>query len=223
MARRPRQQSAGRADAAQDSGTIEDRVVDGMMRLLATRSYGSIGLGELAEEAGVSLGELRVAFSGKLAILNAFSKRIDRVVLDGEPAEGDTPRDRVFDVLMRRFDVLAPHKDAIRSIVRAARCDLCLAAFLDRSATRSMKWMLVAAHADRRGILGTVAAKGLVLVGADALRVWLDDDDPGLASTMAALDRGLNRGARAMDLADRICCGLRPRRESGEKPYPAEA
>lgn len=222
MARKPRQQS-GRAGSSQAAGSVEDRVVDGMMRLLASRTFASVGLGEIAEEAAVSLGELRVAFSGKLAILDAFSKRIDRAVLDGEPAEGDTPRDRVFDVMMRRFDVLEPHKSAVRSVVRAARCDLCLAAFLDRSATRSMKWMLVAAQADRRGILGAVAAKGLVLVGADALRVWLDDDDPGLASTMAALDRGLDRGARAMNLADRICCGLRPKRDRGAETRPAEA
>jgi len=221
MAKRPRQQSAGRA-ARQDE-TAKDRAIDALMRLLASRSLGSIGLGEIANEAGISLGELRSAFAGKLPILGAYSERVDRAVLDGGPAEGDTPRDRVFDVLMRRFDALAPHKEAIRNVVRAARCDLCLAAYLDRSATRSMKWMLVAARAERRGLLGVVAVKGLVILNADALRVWLDDDDPGLARTMAALDRGLHRGARAMDVADRICGRLRPfgSRERAARPRPA--
>jgi AcrR family transcriptional regulator len=195
------------------------------MRLLASDSFARIGLTEIAGEAGVSLGELRELFPGKLSILTAFSRRIDRVVLDGGPGDGDTPRDRVFDVLMRRFDALAPHKEAIRNLARAARRDLCLAAFLDGNATRSMKWMLVAARADRPGLLGALAVKGLVLVNAEALRVWLDDDDPGLARTMAALDRSLRRGARAMDFADRICARLRPSasRDRAARPRPADA
>jgi len=218
MAKRPSRQSSRR-----EAGKVEDRIVDALMRLLASHSYARIGLAEIAGEAGVSLGELREAFPGTLSILSAFARRIDRVVLDGGPGEGDTPRDRVFDVLMRRCDALAPHKEAIRNVARAARCDLRLAAFLDRSATRSMKWMLVAARADRPGLLGALAIKGLVLVNAETLRVWLDDDDPGLARTMAALDRGLNRGARAMDFAERVCCRLRPfgSRERGARPRPA--
>jgi len=215
MAKRPSRQSSRR-----DAGKVEDRIVDALMRLLVSHSFARIGLAEIAGEAGVSLGELREAFPGKLSVLAAFVRRIDRVVLDGGPGEGDTPRDRVFDVLMRRFDALAPHKEAIRNVARAARCDLCLAAFLDRSATRSMRWMLVAARADRPGLLGALAVKGLVLVNAETLRVWLDDDDPGLSRTMAALDRGLNRGARAMDFAERVCCRLRPfgSRERAARP-----
>jgi hypothetical protein len=53
---------------------------------------------------------------------------------------------------------------------------------------------------------------------ASVLRTWLSDDDPGLARTMSALDRGLARGQRAVGFVDSICriparlCGLRPRR-----------
>lgn len=216
MARRPQQRSGE---------TEKDRIVDAFMRLLAERSLGRISLAEIAGEASVSVGELRGAFAGKLQILEAFSQRIDQVVLDGGSGEGETARDRVFDVIMRRFDALASYKDAIRNVVLAARCDLCLAAFLDRSATRSMKWMLVAARSDRSGLLGAIAVKGLVLVSAEALRVWLDDDDPGLARTMAALDRGLDRGARTMDCVDRLCHRLRPftRGERAGPERPAEA
>jgi AcrR family transcriptional regulator len=218
MAKKPSRKSSGG-----DGDKAENRIIDALMRLLASHSFARIGLAEIAGEAGASLGELREAFPGKLSILAAFARQIDRVVLDGGPGEGDTPRDRVFDVMMRRFDALAPYKEAIRNVARAARCDLCLAAFLDRNATRSMRWMLVAARADRPGLLGALAVKGLVLVNAETLRVWLDDDDPGLARTMAALDRGLNRGARAMDFADRVCCRLRPfgSRERAARPRPA--
>jgi hypothetical protein len=70
--------------------------------------------------------------------------------------------------------------------------------------------MLVAAGADLSGPIRAVAVEGLVLVNAEALRVFLEDEDPGLAKTMATLDRGLERGARAMNFIDEVCERLRP-------------
>ena len=39
---------------------------------------------------------------------------------------------------------------------------------------------------------------------ASVFGVWLEDDDPGLARTMAALDRRLRRGERAIASFDRV-------------------
>lgn len=220
MAKKARRKPAARSRAARPAaGTPRDSIVDALMALLATRRLGQIGLAEVAEEAGVSLGTLRENYDGKLAILADFRRRIDRVVLDEGPAEGETIRDRLFEVLMRRFDALAPYKDAIRNVARSARCDPCLGRVLHRGGQRSMKWMLVAAGGAPNGIVGLIAVEGLLLVETEALRVWLDDDDPGLAKTMAALDRGLDRGERTMRLINRVCNRFGPvrdRRREGE-------
>jgi AcrR family transcriptional regulator len=180
------------------------------MALLATRDFAKVGLADIAEEAGVSLTSLRESYDGKLAIVADFSRRIDQAVLDGGPAEGETPRDRLFEILMRRFDALGPHKEAVASVGRSARRDLCLARFLHRNSRRSQSWMLVAANADLSGPLRAIAVEGLVCVYTEALRTWLHDDDPGLAKTMATLDRGLERGARAMNFIDEVCERFRP-------------
>jgi hypothetical protein len=61
-------------------------------------------------------------------------------------------------------------------------------------------------------------AQGLALLFASVLRTWTRDDDPGLARTMAALDRALARGQRFSGFLDDLChiparlCRLRPRR-----------
>ena len=47
--------------------------------------------------------------------------------------------------------------------------------------------------------------RSLALLYASVLRTWLDDDDPGLARTLAALDRGLARGARWSGVFDELC------------------
>ena len=63
-------------------------------------------------------------------------------------------------------------------------------------AVRSQTWMLDAAGIDAAGPRGAIRAQGTAALFAGVLRVWVDDDDEGLARTLAALDRALARGQR---------------------------
>ncbi len=65
--------------------------------------------------------------------------------------------------------------------------------------------MLAAANIDSSGMQGCVRAQGLVAVMARTYSAWFDDDDPGLARTMAALDWNLANGERALNLFDDLC------------------
>jgi hypothetical protein len=56
--------------------------------------------------------------------------------------------------------------------------------------------LVEAAGLHASGPKGLIRAQGLALLFAAVARVWVDDDDEGLARTMAALDRELSRGAR---------------------------
>src|SRR2546429_7690655 len=118
-------------------------------------------------------------------------KETDRAVLDGADADmaEEPPRERLFDVLMRRLEVLAPQKAAVRSLTRSAARNPGLAFALNGFAVRSQQWMLTAADIDAAGPRGMLRAQGLAVLFASVLRTWVDDDDPGLARTMAALDR----------------------------------
>lgn len=227
MAKKASAKRSTQSKRARKSIPFGDKIINALMALLATRDFASISLADIADEAGVPLADLREIYDGKPAILADFSKRIDRTVLDGGPAEGETARDRLFDILMRRFDALDPYKDAVGNIMRAVRCDPGLACFAHRNATRSAKAMLAAADAGASGPVGAIACQGLVLVHAEVLRVWLSDDDPGLAKTMAALDRGLGRGEDAMKLVNGLCSALRPficrNRETGDRRAAADA
>ena len=130
----------------------------------------------------------------------------------------EPPRERLFDVLMRRLEILAPHREAVRSLLRSARRNPPLALALNGLAVRSQQWMLTAAGIGASGPRGMMRAQGLALLFGSVLRTWVDDDDPGLARTMAALDRALGRGQRFAGLLDDLCmlpsrlCRLRSRR-----------
>src|SRR2546429_6629539 len=125
-------------------------------------------------------------------------KETDRAVLDGADADmaEEPPRERLFDVLMRALEVLASYKDAVRSLMRSAARNPGLAFALNSLAVRSQQWMLTAADIGASGPRGLLRAQGLALLFASVLRTWINDEDEGLAPTMAALDRALARGQR---------------------------
>jgi AcrR family transcriptional regulator len=195
------------------------------MALLAEQPIERIGLAELAERAGVTLAELRGEFSSPIAVLAAHVKELDRQVLSGTDAdmEDESPRERLFDVLMRRLDLLAPHKEAVRSLMRSARRNPPLALALNAMTVRSQQWMLTAAGIGASGPKGMVRSQGLALLFANVLRTWVDDDDDQ-TRTLAALDRELATGQRLAGLLDDLCripeaaCRFRDRmREAGRR------
>ncbi|HET7679134.1 MAG TPA: TetR/AcrR family transcriptional regulator [Xanthobacteraceae bacterium] len=219
MARKPsrRKPSKARPALPPPTGGDRQRIVRTFMQLLAEKPIERIDLSEVARRASVSLARLREEFDTTLAILAAQMKETDREVLEGGDADmaKEPPRDRLFDVLMRRLEALAPHKASVRSLLRSARCNPGLALALNALGVRSMRWMLTAAGISTSGGKGGFRAQGLTLIFARTLRVWVDDDDPGLARSMAELDRGLARGQSWSRLLDDLCAvipTLRPRR-----------
>jgi AcrR family transcriptional regulator len=197
MARKPTPKPAATAPSV-GSKPPRERIIAAFMSLLADKPIEQIGFAGIAREAGVSLVELRDLFGSTFAILAAQMKETDRAVLAADAADmaEEPPRERLFDVLMRRLEVLEPHKAAVRSLTRSASRNPGLAFALNGLAVRSQQWMLTAADIDAAGPRGMVRAQGLAILFASVLRTWVDDDDPGHARTMAALDRALARGQR---------------------------
>jgi AcrR family transcriptional regulator len=215
-----RGQVRGQAQAAPPRGTSDrDKAIDALMALLAEHSFEDIGLAEVAGRAGLKLSQLRAEFGSTLAVLAGHIKDIDRAVLAGDDSDmaEEPPRERLFDVLMRRLEALAPYKEAVRSLLRSARRNPGLAFALNAMAVRSQRWMLEAAGIGASGPRGALRAQGAALMFARVLTVWFDDEEQGLDRTMAALDRGLASAERWSGFVDDLCaipkCVLRgPRR-----------
>jgi AcrR family transcriptional regulator len=208
MARKSKRRSSARAaQASAGSGSNRDKAIASFMSLLAEHRFEQIGLSQIASDAKLSLAELRAEFASTLSILAAHIKEIDREVLariDADMAE-ESPRERLFDVLMRRLEILEQHKEAVRSLLRSASRNPGLAFALNGLAVRSQQWMLTAADIGASGPKGMLRAQGLALLFANVLRTWVDDDDDGHAKTLAALDRELARGQRFAGMLDELC------------------
>jgi AcrR family transcriptional regulator len=185
-----------------DQLTTKGRLVAAAMRLAAERPWREVSLTDIAEAAGVSLVDVRNELPGKGELLAAFVRMVDDAVLDRAPKRSTTesPRDAVFDVIMSRFDVLAEYKPALKSIAASWQLD----PQVTRAVARSQSWMLRAAGISADGVEGQLRAAGLGTVYASVYRTWLDDDDPGSAKTMAALDRRLRRGEEVLKSVDGV-------------------
>ena len=106
------------AAPAGEGRSRRDAVIDALMALAAEKPWREIEVTDIAVKAGLSLADFSDLFPSKGAVLAAFMKRIDREVLEGTPADlgGEPPRDRLFDVMMRRIDALTPYKEAVNRI-----------------------------------------------------------------------------------------------------------
>ncbi|MFQ5940054.1 MAG: TetR family transcriptional regulator [Alphaproteobacteria bacterium] len=181
---------------------LPKHIVHTALDLAVSRGWYNTSLADIAAAAKVPLAQLYAIYPSKGAIVAAFSKQIDEQMLavaEEEEAEG-SPRDRLFDVLMQRFDALKPHKAAVEAILADAGRDppatLCaLPRFM-----QSMAWMLEAAGINSSGCAGALRAKGLACVYLSTLRVWLNDETPDMARTMAALDKRLRYAERLAEL-----------------------
>lgn len=189
---------------------VATKALETAMRLAAEGQWRDLSLAEIAAAAKLPLAEVYAVYPSKQAILSAVFRRVDAAVIAAEdPAGREEPaRDRLFDVLMRRFDALSPYREAVATIIRAqARDPLAAVCGLARLG-RSMACMLEAAGLSTSGLRGALRIEALGAAYLATLRVWLRDESPDMAPTMAALDRHLGR----LDSAAKCFSRLRYRR-----------
>ncbi|KAA0598604.1 AcrR family transcriptional regulator [Azospirillum lipoferum] len=179
-----------------DPDSLDRAVAAAAMELAAEKGWRHVGLLEVAHRAGIPLSRFHHRYRGRAEVLAAVSRVADATVLAGESPIDPTEsaRDRLFDVMMRRFDALRPFRDGLRAVLRDLPADPATALAFSCAFGRSMAWMLRAAgiDPDRRG--GAALVAGLGTVHARVMRVFLTDDSADLSRTMAALDNAL-RGA----------------------------
>jgi AcrR family transcriptional regulator len=186
-----------------DGGPARDPV-DALLALVADEGWRAATLGRVASASGLSLADLYDRYGSKTDLLIAYARRVDTAMLSAlgpaEPAAASTPdavKDRLFEAVMARLDALAAHKPAIRVLMRELPADpAALAVFLHHGLSRGLDWTLAAADLDAGGFPGMVRRKLLGGIYLDTLRVWLKDDSPDLAVTMAHLDKRLGQAIR---------------------------
>ena len=110
-------------------------------------------------------------------------------------------KDRLFEVLMLRFDILNEHRDAYRALFIETFKNPKLFRIALPQFHQSMELMLRLADLNGRDDRSCAPMRvgGIALVYLNAVRVWLNDDSADMSATMAELDNGLSKIDMAFD------------------------
>lgn len=189
-----------------DVGDSSKKALDAFLGLIAEKGFAEVALRDVAQAAGLGFADLYRVHPDKVSLIAAFMARIDAEVLAGTPSTSDpeeTARDRLFDTMMRRYDALKAHREALRAIRRAGTRDPMLALAMGPSLRRSMAAMLEAAALSSEGLSGALRQNGLLAIHYAVSRVFDQDDTADLSKTMASLDSRLKMAEKWSQLFDK--------------------
>ena len=172
----------------------EMRLINAAMILAARRRWRDINMADIASEAKIPVADALSHSRSKVAILGALGRHIDRVVLNDlhmDPDIGDSPKDRLFELMMRRFDAMADYRSGLASV--NADLDFNPIAAVRRVCRikNTMTLTLEAAGISAAGPCGLLRQQGLGAIYIYCLSVWFNDETDDMSATMAALDRAL--------------------------------
>lgn len=175
-----------------------DRCLDALMTVIERQGWHQATLEAVAKEAEMSVSQLVLTAGNRFDMLARFGRRADIAALRSlNPADtGLSTRDRLFDLIMARFDAHQPYRGAIRTLARASCTDPGLAAFFACRLPQSISVIADAAGVRTTGLGGAARVHGLTLLYLSVTRTWLNDETPDMSRTMAALDQALGRAER---------------------------
>jgi AcrR family transcriptional regulator len=187
--------------------------------LIGDEGWRSFSFATLARRTGVSRVEIYRQFRSRGALLSELTRRADEAMLAVDEAElaGLPPRDRVFELLMRRLEALVPYRAGLARLAREARADPSVPLLTACRLERSLIWLQDAAGLRHHGLRACLARRMLALAYVRAVKVWFADEGADLGKTMAELDKQLRRVQNVAGLRE-----PRARRaEEGEAAQPA--
>ncbi len=180
-----------------DDAAFDRALVSAAFAIAAEDGWHRVSIVRAARRAGLPLDRARPRFPGRGAVLLRFGRIADQTALADAGADaGGSVRDRLFDLLMRRFDALQANRQGVLALLSALPFDPPAALLLGLATAGSMAWMLEAAGVSAQGPIGRLRAKGLTAVWLAAVRAWRSDASVDLSATMAALDHALARAER---------------------------
>lgn len=179
---------------------IKDRMIDAALALAAESPWQLVSFTDICEKADISETDAREYFDDKSDVLSAYGRLVDRKVIENTSFERSgnlSPREKLFDILMERYDIVNENRDAILSILSSFRNDPKQAVISLPHLGKSMERMLVHAGVGTDGLCGAIQVTGLIGIYLYVLSTWKEDESMDLAKTMAALDKALNIGEQA--------------------------
>lgn len=161
--------------------------------LATCEPWRAVTIAKLAQQAGRPVGDLYDATLSD--VLDCVEEAFDRAIADELPAvdPDQSVRDRLFDLIMRRFEAMELHRAAVLAMGEGLERDPVNLGLAHGRAARSARWVLMLAGLDAEGVSGQARVQGLAVIITQARAAWKGDKSGDFARTMASLDKNLRR------------------------------
>lgn len=179
----------------------QQKIVNAALSLIEKKGWRALSLSTLAHKAGVPVETFYELCPNKAALMKLIGASVDIAALKrfAAPDERTPARDRAFDAVLTVFEAMTPFKPALKIIHEETRGDP--AAWLDAAPVlvRSAQWVCDSAGLPTTGVYGFAVTRGIGVLLADTMGVWLSDGED-LSKTMAHVDRRLRTAESWFDL-----------------------
>jgi len=160
--------------------------------LAAKTAWRDVTLAQLSAAARRPLAELYGASLWEA--VDCAEEAFDRAIAEGAELDpGQSVRDRLFDLIMRRFEAMEPHRAAVIAMEAGVDRDPILLASQHQRHVRCARWVLALAGLEADGSTGQARAQGLGVIIGQARSAWRGDEAGDFSKTMASLDKNLRR------------------------------
>jgi hypothetical protein len=148
-------------------------------------------LADLARVAGRPVADFYPATLGDA--VDCVEEAFDRAMGVGAVDPDQSARDRLFDIIMRRFEAMEPHRAALAAMEQGHERDPVAMGAAHQRHVRAARWALTLAGLEADGMSGNARAQGLGVIVGQARAAWRGDDAGDFSRTMASLDKNLRR------------------------------
>jgi len=163
------------------------------LSLAAEGKWREVTLQKLANAANRPVSDFYGATVGEA--VDCVEEAFDRAIADNidQLSASQSVRDRLFELIMRRFEAMEPHRAAVLAMEQGLDRDPTLLAMAHQRHVRCARWVLAIAGLEADGMTGQARAQGLGVIVGQARSAWRGDGAGDFNKTLASLDKNLRR------------------------------
>lgn len=192
------------ADFSQHTPLLE-ALSEAALTLCAEQAWHEISLSSLCQKSGVTLSACAQAGITLFMVASHLDHKLDQAMLEAATdLEADAPsRDRLFDVVMARFDAMQDNRAAWVSILTSDTQEPAAALARATRRLRTSAWALEAVGVSTTSLKAAARVMGLARRLRQVEGFWLKDD-ADLSKTMAGLDQSLRESEQWLARGEKL-------------------
>ncbi len=177
------------------SNYSEKIIIKKSFKLIEKIGWERFSFQKLSEKEKIPLNFLKSNYKCKYTVIEKFSQMIDRQVesnISANDLEDSSVKDKLFELIMLRFDELESFKKALKNIFLSAKKNPLLISIISKNLLSSLDFYLEVSNSYQNSPTDIFKKNFLLLIYSLVFETWINDKTEDLSKTMSQLDKYLS-------------------------------